>query len=170
MDGSHMSNYGQLYKFVFCERKCNFRLTLMYYKSFLFPPSSSSALATLLANPALSSILLPLHLMKHNMPTLPSLLAISAVVIPVSPMTRISPAEVELLKWINDCTTEWWKYKRGACTTIDWRQFAKQYLYWTQLSSQLVFMDFSLWSPAQLQQKLRDFKKLTINIVNKLLL
>jgi hypothetical protein len=56
--------------------------------------ASSSALAALPANPALSSVLLPPHLMKHNMATLPSLLAISAVVIPVSPMNRFLPAEV----------------------------------------------------------------------------
>jgi hypothetical protein len=32
-----MFDYGQLHRFVFRERKCNFRLALMYYKSFLFP-------------------------------------------------------------------------------------------------------------------------------------
>ena len=121
--------------------------------------ASSSALAALPANPPLSSVLLPPHLMKHNMATLPSLLEISAVVIPVSPMSRFSPAEVELLKWMKECTTEQQKYTRGARTTVDWRQFAKRYLYWTQVSSLFGFTSFSLWSPAQLQQKLKDLKK-----------
>ena len=103
--------------------------------------ASSSALATLPASPALSSLLLPPHLMKHNMATLPSLLAISAVVISVSPMNRFLLAEVELLKWMKECTTEQQKYTRGARSTVNWRQFANQYLYWTQVSSIFDFMN-----------------------------
>ena len=38
MDDGHMFDYGQLHKSVFCECKCNFRIALMYNKSFLFPP------------------------------------------------------------------------------------------------------------------------------------
>ena len=122
------------------------------------PSASSIVLTALLVYPALSSVILPLHLVKNNMATFSSLLAVSDIIISVLSMSRSLPVEVELLKWMNECTIEWWKYTRGACTTIDWRQFAKQYLYWTQLSSKLVFMNFSLWSPAQLQQKLREKK------------
>ena len=48
-----MFDYGQLHRSAFCERKCNFRLALMYFKSFLFPlviPSPISASAALLVN------------------------------------------------------------------------------------------------------------------------
>jgi hypothetical protein len=120
--------------------------------------ASSSALAALPANPAFSSVLLPPHLIKHNMATLPSLLAISTVVMSASLMNRFLPAEEQLLKWMKECTTEK-QYTRGACTIVDWRQFAKQNLYWTQVSSLFGFTSFSLWSPAQLQQKLKDLKK-----------
>ena len=37
MDGSHMFDYNHCHRSAFIERKCNFRLALMYYKSFLFP-------------------------------------------------------------------------------------------------------------------------------------
>ena len=80
------------------------------------------------------------------MATLPSLLAISVVVIPVSPTNRFLPAELELLKWMKECTTEQQKYTRSAHTTFDWRQFAKQYLNWTQVSSLFGFTSFSPWS------------------------
>ena len=32
-----MFDYGHCHRSVFCERQCNFRLALMYFKSFLFP-------------------------------------------------------------------------------------------------------------------------------------
>ena len=37
MDDGHMFDYGQLHRSAFREHSCNFRLALMYYKSFLFP-------------------------------------------------------------------------------------------------------------------------------------
>ena len=37
MDDRRMFDYGQLHTSAFFERKCNFRLAFMYYKSFLFP-------------------------------------------------------------------------------------------------------------------------------------
>ena len=37
MENSHMFDYSQLHRSAFLESKCNFRLALMYYKSFLSP-------------------------------------------------------------------------------------------------------------------------------------
>jgi hypothetical protein len=37
MDGGHMIDYVHCHKTIFHERKCNFRLALLYYKSFLLP-------------------------------------------------------------------------------------------------------------------------------------
>ena len=37
MDDGHMFDYDHCHRSVFIERKCNFRLALMYYKTFLFP-------------------------------------------------------------------------------------------------------------------------------------
>ena len=91
--------------------------------------ASSSALNVLLANPTLSSVILPLHLLKNNMAACSILLAVSDIIIPVLSISRFLPVEGGLLNWMNECTTEWWKYTRGACTTIDWRQFAKVFVF-----------------------------------------
>ena len=37
MDDGHMFDYDHCHRSAFIERKCNFRLALMYYKTFLFP-------------------------------------------------------------------------------------------------------------------------------------
>ena len=41
MDGGRMFDYGHCHRSAFIESKCNFRLALMYYKSFLFSPDTS---------------------------------------------------------------------------------------------------------------------------------
>ena len=85
--------------------------------------ASSSALPALLANPALSSVIVPLHLMKNNITDGSKLIGSIRYYHSSLSNEQVLPAEVGLLKWMNESTTEWQKYTRGTCTTIDWRQF-----------------------------------------------
>ena len=50
MYNSHMFDYSQLHRSAFLERKCNFRLALIYFKTFLpLPPPDSAAHIQVLA-------------------------------------------------------------------------------------------------------------------------
>ena len=56
-----MGGFGKKIELAFLERKCNFRLALMYYKSFLSPPICEHLLFHLL-----TSLLLLLHFLPWN--------------------------------------------------------------------------------------------------------
>jgi hypothetical protein len=91
---------------------------------------------------------------------MPSLDVIDAVVIHTAKKgDRYSSMEMELYNFMLDTPTEKSKFCSSGRSTINWKSFARRWLYWAKVSAAQDGIEIKAWNHSQLEQKLKDINK-----------
>lgn len=92
--------------------------------------------------------------------SMPSLDVIDAIVVHTANKgDRYSSMEMELYNFMLDTPTEKSKFCSSGRSTINWKSFARRWLYWAKVSAAQDGIEIKAWNHSQLEQKLKDIKK-----------